>query len=87
MRKPPQVSEVSLEASLDNLLHTPALKSAQRPALLDEDSVTCSAIVPVIVGLVALSALDELFVNWVTHATGDLDHDGLVIFIASDQPD
>jgi hypothetical protein len=87
MGKPPQVSELCLEATLDNLLHSPTLVRTQWTALLDEYAVACSAIVSIIVSLVALSALDELLVNGVTHATGHLNNDGLVVLITGNQPD
>src|SRR5690349_11038416 len=75
------------ERALEDLNHAPALVARERTALLDEDAVADLGVVLLVVRLVALTALDVLVIDGVTHAARDLDHDGLGHLVAGDQPD
>src|SRR5215470_8819931 len=63
---------------LHDLDHPPALVPRQRPDLHDPDQVADRALVALVVGFEAHAVMDDLLVERVALAVGDLDHDGLV---------
>src|SRR5690606_14476461 len=68
----------------DDLDQAPALGSAQRAGLTDDDEVADARRVGLVVHLALLGAADDLAVQRVLHAVLDLDDDGLVHLVADD---